>query len=355
MTTSGTVSTTVFKTRAVIDRAFGRCKLKPEQISSEYQNIARENLYLILSQLANKGIPLWCVEKIICPLYQGQAAITLPLGTVSAMNSNYRSLTRLTGTYTSSAGGTVANAFDDDFATVLTQTSALGNVQVQFTSSTQVTFVGWLPNATATLSLSFQRSTDAVTWTTIYAPGSTAYTAGTWVWYDLDGSIADSYFRVVALSGTINVREIFVGNTPAETPLGRLNQDDYTNLPNKTFEGRPLQFFMNRLRGTTDALPIMYTWPVCDLANRYGQITVWRQRYIQDVGTLAEELDIPQRWYMAIIAELAVELAGEIPEVTDALELKLMGKARTAWQEAQSEERDDSPFTITAQIGAYTR
>lgn len=355
MSTSGTVSTTTFSTRAVIDRAFGRCKLKPEQITAEYQTIARENLYLILSHLSNKGIPLWGVEKVILPLYEGQAKVELPLGTVGALNSYYRSMTRLSGTNTSSAGGTVANAFDDDFDTDLTQTAALGNVQTLFAATTLVTTIGYLPNATATLSLSFQHSSDGSTWTTVYAPGSTSYTAGTWVWYDLDGGIASLYWRVIALSGTIDVREIYWGNTPAETTLARLNQDDYTSLPNKTFEGRPSEIFLNRLRGTSDALPVLYTWPVCDLANRYGQIVVWRQRYIQDVGTLAQELDIPQRWYMAVIAELAVELAAELPEVPDDRELKLIGKARTAWQEAQSEERDDSPFTITAAIGVYTR
>ena len=355
MTTSGTVSTTTFRTRSVVDRAFGRCKLKPEQISAEYQDIARQNLYLILSALANRGVPLWCIEKVILPLYQGQAIVEAPLGTVSVMNSSYRSLSRVTGTNTSSAGGTVANAFDDDFATSLTQTSALGNVQVLFASTTLVTSIGYLPNATGTLSLSFQRSSDGSTWTTVLAPGSTSYVAGTWVWYDLDGGIASLYWRVLALSGTIDAREIFLGNTPAETTLGRINQDDYTALPNKTFEGRPLQFFFNRLRGSSDALPRLYTWPVCDLTNRYGQIVVWRQRQIQDVGTLAQDLDIPQRWVKAIVAELAAELAAELPEVPETLEIKLIGQARTAYIEAQGEERDDSPFTITAQIGAYTR
>lgn len=356
MATSGTVSTTIFRTQDVIDRAFGRCKLRPEQISGEDMDIARQNLYLLLSNLANRGIALWCVEKLILPLYQGLSIVELPLGTVGILNANYRTVTRLTGTYTSSAGGTVDYAFDDDFETVLTQTSSGGNVQIEFTGDGElVTTVGYLAGATGTLSLSFERSDDAVTWTVIRQPGSATYTAGEWTWYDLDGNQTALYFRVRALSGTISVEELFVGNNPAEIPLGRLNQDDYTALPNKTFEGQPLQFWFDRLRGTTDALPRMVTWPVCDEAHRYDQFTVWRQRYIEDVGTFSEELDIPQRWFEAIIAELAAKTALEHPSVDAAREATLLTLAQRAWGEAQNEERDDSPIMFTPAIYVYTR
>ena len=55
MPTSGTVSTTVFNTRRVIDRAFGRCKLPPQGVTPELIETARDNLFLILSSLVNLG------------------------------------------------------------------------------------------------------------------------------------------------------------------------------------------------------------------------------------------------------------------------------------------------------------
>ena len=36
---SGTGSQTTFSTRALIDRAFGRCRIKPELISAEYIDV----------------------------------------------------------------------------------------------------------------------------------------------------------------------------------------------------------------------------------------------------------------------------------------------------------------------------
>lgn len=352
MATSGTVSTTVFNTRRVIDRAFGRCKVGPQQITSERIEIAKDLLFLALAGLVNRGVLLWAIDKQIVPLYEGQAQVDLPVGTVDSLNASYRELSRLTGTYATSAGGTIANVNDDDFTTLLTQTAADGNVSADFTTATQVTTVGVLPGTTATWSLVFERSADAVTWTTVLAVGSAAYVSGTWAWYDLDGALAARYFRVRETGGgTLSLRELFLGNTPAETPLGRLNQDDYTALPNKTFGGRPLQFWMNRLADQ----PTVHLWPVTDAAHRYGQLVVWRQRYVQDVGTLAQQIEVPQRWYPYVVARLAADLAGELPEVDDAKEVKLISVAERAWSEAQNEERDASPMMLTPQINVYTR
>ncbi len=353
MATSGTVSTTTFRTVQVIDTAIRRCKLRPEQIGGEQIDIAKNALYLLLSALGNRGDLLWCVEKVIVPLYQGQAEYNLPLGTVDTRNNNLRYMSRLTGTYTSSAGGDINFAFDDDFETECAQTSIDGNISVAFSSATQVTTVGILPGADGAYDLVCERSVDnGLTWTPVYATGEIMLEDRVWLWFDIDGNLAGTNFRVRETGGgTINFRELFLGNNPQEIPLGRLNQDDYTALPNKTFAGRPLQFWLNRQR----VYPVMNTWPVCDFGNRYDQFTVWRNRYIQDVGTLNEELDIPQRWFDAICWALAEKLSDEYPEVDGVLAGKITSKAASTWFEAQQEERDNSPTMLQPNIAVYNR
>lgn len=74
MAFSQTVSQTVFNTRKVMDRAFGRCRLPPESISAEHIDIAKDQLYLLLSDLPNMDIPLWTIERQIYPLYEGVAS-----------------------------------------------------------------------------------------------------------------------------------------------------------------------------------------------------------------------------------------------------------------------------------------
>src|SRR5215471_8611059 len=110
MATSGTVSTTVFETQKLIDHSFRRTKLSPQQITPEYLETATDLLFLSLS---TRGIALWCVEKIILPMYEAVQTVPCPVGTVDVLNCNLRTSNRLTGT-NSSSEGTADLAFDGD-------------------------------------------------------------------------------------------------------------------------------------------------------------------------------------------------------------------------------------------------
>lgn len=331
MATSGTVSTTVFETRKIIDRAFGRAKMPPQAITGELVDIAKQNLYLLLSHLANLGAPLWCVEKLIIPAYQGQAKITLPVGTVDVMNANFRLLQQITGTNT-----------------LLPQTYT-----VNLGSATQITTVGIQPAVNQTLNLSFETSPDNVTWTTIINVGSVSYVAGQWYWYDLDGTIPTQYFRAretAVPAGIINFTQLFTGNTPSAIPMARMNQDDYTSLPNKTSAGKPLQYWLSQV------LPqkIMYTWPVCDSINSVGQFIVWRHRQIQDVGTSLQTIEVPQEWFDTVVWGLAFRMAQEIPEIDDARVANIEGRYKSSLMESQDQNRDNSPTFFAPAIAQYT-
>ena len=328
MAYSNTVSQTVFDTRKVMENAFRRCRVRPEMITAEYVSVANDQLYLLLSDLANMGAPLWCIEKQILPLYDGEGYITLDTKVVDILNSNLRQLQTVTGTNTTTA---------------TTRT-------IDFGGATFVTTVGVLWTAAA-VPLALERSVDGIVWTPIQTETPTAV-AGEWTWYDLESSVATPYFRVRATSGSLNFLEIYTGNTPTEIPLARLNRDDYTNLPNKSFQSnRPLQFWYDRLIPN----PVMRLWPVPNSGAITSQIVLWVQRYIMDVGTMTQQVEVPQRWYEAIVAMLASKLALEIAEVDTSLIPLLDQKANVALYTAQAEERDNSPMMMAPNIAVYTR
>lgn len=328
MAYSNTVSTTVFTTRKVIDSAFRRSKINSQLITAEYIDIANDVLYLLLSSLANQGLQLWCIEKVILPLYDGNGAVPLPTKTVDVLNSMFRTLQDLTGT--------------------VTTTSTLHTTQ--FTSTTAVSTVG-IKWTGASVPLALKRSDDGATWTTIQTESPTAV-AGEWSWFDIGTSVAATYFRLEATSGTLSYDEIYLGNMPTEIPLARLNRDDYVNLPNKTFTGnRVLQFWFDR----QIPQPIMRVWPVPNAGAVTSQIVAWTQRYIMDVGTMTEQIEVPQRWYDAIVAQLAVRLNREIPEADASVRGDLMNDAKETLYLAQMEERDNSPVRIAPDISCYTR
>ena len=328
MALSNTVSQTVFNTGRVIDNAFRRCRIPTAQITSEYIQIANDQLYLLFGELANQGVPLWTIEKQIYPLYDGIGDLTTTTGTVDILNSNLRMLQQVTG----------ANYDAPTYR------------EVDFMEATFVTTVGVFWTA-ASVPLSLQRSDDGATWTTIQTETPSA-AAGEWTWFDLNSSVAARYFRVLATSGTLSFSQIYLGNTPTEIPLARINRDDYTNLPNKSFQSsRPLQFWFDRQVNQ----PVMHLWPVPNAQATTYQIVLWRQRYIMDVGTMTQELEIPQRWYEAIVALLASRLAVETLEVDPQTIPVLTALADKALAIAQSEERDNSPMMIQPNISAYTR
>ncbi len=90
MATSGTVATTTFNTRKVIDHAFRRCKLVPQQITPEHLDTALDLLFLELSALGNRGIPLWTIDKILLPIYERTASVPTPDGTIDVFDVNLR-------------------------------------------------------------------------------------------------------------------------------------------------------------------------------------------------------------------------------------------------------------------------
>ena len=328
MAFSNTVSQTVFNTRRVIDNAIRRCKLTAQQITAEHIDVANDQLYLFLSDLANQGAPLWCIEKQIYPLYDGVGDITMLDGTVDILNSNFRWLQQVTG------------------INVDTSTAR----EVDFTTDVFVSNVGIYWTAAA-VPIALERSDDNVTWVTIQTETPTA-TAGEWTWFDLDSSVASRFFRVRATSGTLSFSQIYLANTPTEIPLARMNRDDYTNLPNKAFQSnRPLQFWFDRQVNN----PIMHMWPVPNDAATVCQIVVWRQRYIMDVGSMTQDIEVPQRWLEAIVAGLAAKMALELVEVDVNLIPILDQKAASTLYIAQMEERDNSPMMIAPNISPYTR
>lgn len=256
--------------------------------------------------------------------------MTLPNGVVDILNTNLRTVEVLNATTTNTITSTT--------------------YQTIFSAATQVTTVG-IEWSGASTSYALETSSDGSAWTTLETEANPNAVAGNVTWVDIQGSLATLYFRVRATTGTLNQTQVILANTPNEIPMARLNRDDYVNLPNKAFQGRPLQFWVDRLLNA----PVLYLWPVPSAQFVTAQAVVWVKRYIMDVGTMTQEIEIPQRWYDAIVYVLASRLAEETPTVDPQMIAILDQKAQRALLEAENEERDDSPIYLTPNIAVYTR
>lgn len=352
LNTSGTVGQTVISVQQLIDHGARRAGKLAEELTVEQVSAARDSLYYLLSSLTNYGINYWCIDRIIVGLVPDKYEYYLPVGTNDILNANYRTLTAVTTGYNSSSGVT-SNAFNgtgDGICQLSNNTGYIG-IANGTNNAVYISTVGILPAVSGSVTIEIQASEDGSTWTTVEAPGAVTWTAGTWLYYELDPSATAPYWRIKQSAGVnMGFYQVVFGTLPIAIPMARMNRDDYSNLPNRSFTSeRPLQFWFDR----TINQPNMKIWPVPNSIQ--PQMEIWVSRYIQDVGQLNGQLEIPQRWYMAIQNGLAHQMALELPNVDANRIAYLEGQWEKHFALAESEERDKSPIFFTSNISPYTR
>jgi len=357
MAYSGTVGQTTISVQNLIDDGARRAGKLAEELTVEQVVSAKRALFYLLSNLINQGIQYFAIQKVVLGLIPNDYEYQLPVGGNDVLNALYRTMTRPTGTYTSSAGGVVGNAFDGNTTTYCQQTSAAGNISIDYGAgnTNYIGSIGFMPyisgGGSQTWNYVFESSLDNITWVTLYTGTSVSVTDGQWIWQDIDPGSNVQYYRMRATgTTTLSLRELYFGTNSTEITMARLNRDDYTNLPNKNFTAnQPYQYWLNR----TIPQATITIWPTPSSA--FVQMVVWYSAQIQDVGGLDGQLAIPDRWLMAIQNMLAHQMAQILPSVEPARIQYLEGQAEKYFNMAEQEERDKSPIYLAPNIGVYTR
>lgn len=328
MATSGTVDTTVIATDIVLAHAMRRCGVAATGQTPEIIEIAQECLFFLMLSLASRGLNLWCVDKKILDVTVGKKTYTLPAGTIDVLNMAFSQATYVTGTN--------AIAVDSYQTTVSTATPV---VRVGVTFSV-------LPAAS---SVQFQFSDDGLTWTTATSAPILDVAIGR-CWFDMNIVGNHLYYRVYASGATFTASEFLLVNTISDLPVKSMNRDDYTALPTKDSPGNPaVNYFFEKLLD-----PQVTLWPVPNVSG--NQFCVWRHRQIQDVGSLTQELEIPNRWFENVIWQLALRLTFELPTGTvDPTRMAAVaGMAKEMLGEVESGETDHAPQYYAPNIRPYS-
>ena len=358
--TSGTISETVFNTEKVIASTFRRCRLNSGQITGEMLFLAKQQLYLYLSELSNAAVPLWCIDKQILPMVQGTNQIICPVGTIDVLNLNIRDLQYQIGTVVSSDGGNAASIQSRTTTGSYTQTVQNGSLTVTLAGPTNLTQFGLLPASSGNWTYTINVSPDGVNFTPIITTTYQSVTSGVWQWFDQElftSSVAGNplqnvlAYQIVASGGTtLAVNQFLAANLPNEITMALINRDDYMSLPNKSFQGRPVQFWLDKQYYQ----PVLHIWPSADAFSQFRQLILTRHRHIMDVGSLPQIIEVPQRWYNAIIDKLAAAVAIETPEVNPQLVQILVQRGNESEAKAWSRETDRSPSHFAPNLSCYT-
>ena len=203
----------------------------------------------------------------------------------------------------------------------------------------------------ATYNLNLEVSNDGINWTVWESFPEVRLADRKWQYFGVNLTQPFLYYRLANRNANtvFSLRAIQFCQSQQVIPLARLNRTDYFSLPNKQFPSqRSLQYWFNR-----QIKPEMYLWPVPN--NNFQAFSMILECQPQDVGSLTNELYMPDRAINYFQAALSHRLALQFPDA-DITRIgyleKLAIEARTQFEE---EDRDKSPIYFQPNISYYTR
>ena len=143
---------------------------------------------------------------------------------------------------------------------------------------------------------------------------------------------------------TIDILSAVIRRSDVDYSIERLSRDDYLAVPNKTTQGRPSQFFLDRL-----ITPVLKLWPVPE--NSTDVVVFDRLVRIDAADTAQNTVEVPFRFYPCLAAGLAYYIA--IKKAPDRVQL-LKAVYEEEMDRAMSMDRDRASFNIVPSL-AYSQ
>jgi hypothetical protein len=132
-------------------------------------------------------------------------------------------------------------------------------------------------------------------------------------------STDDGTSSATAVYGVDDILEaVYRNSSSVDTPLTKINRSTYQGLSNKTSEGTPSQYFVQRF---IDKVTItLYLTPGSTEAG--NTINYYYVKRIQDVGDYTNATDVPYRFVPCMASGLAYYLSQKFkPELTQNMKL----------------------------------
>lgn len=355
MAYSNTTGETKINVDQLISYAFREAGKTAEEMTPEYVQAAKQALFYNLMDLSNMGVNLWLLENQLYGAVTAQQQLVLPKTVIDVRETNWVYIINSAASeYYPVSNPDSPVAFDQNLDNVAVSTSLNNFFGLQYANAQPVFYVGFNGYAagggTQTYNFAYEVSDDNITWTTVKQLPETTLSDREWAYFNIAITPNHLYYRLrETVATTFSVRQIVFSTSQQVIPLSRLNRDDYWNLPNKQFpSARSLQFWFDR-----QIEPSMYLWPVPNNDFQMFQLVVEKQ--MQDVGSLTNEIYVPDRWIACVQAQLSHKLSLQLPGVDLQRIQYLEGQANKLFMHASEEDRDKSPIYLQPNISYYTR
>lgn len=142
-----------------------------------------------------------------------------------------------------------------------------------------------------------------------------------------------------------------LGGIVTDTMMSPISRADYLSISQKTTQGTPSQFYLERT-----ITPTVYIYqPPSDGTYSIKYYRMFRQ---QDVGTMQQVPDFPNRWWRTAVTALAVDLAAKFGTTgnpadrsIDPIRLTLLqSQANSAFQAATTEDTEAVPVRLVPDV-----
>ena len=355
MAYSGTTGNTTINVDQLISYAFRDAGKTAEEMTPEYVDAAKQALFYNLQNLSNLGVNLWLLENQLYGAVTAQQQLVLPKTVIDVREANWvYIINSAASNYLPIDNPYSPGVFDQNLDVVCTSTAGENWFGLQYQASQPVFYVGFNGYATGggttTYNFAYEVSNDGITWTTIQQFPATTLSDREWAYFNISTTPSYLYYRLrETVATTFSIRQIVFSTSQQVIPLARLNRDDYWNLPNKQFPSvRSLQYWFDR-----QIEPSMYLWPVPNNDFQMFQLVVEKQ--MEDVGTLTNQIYVPDRWINSVQKQLSHSMSLQLPGVDLQRITYLEAQAEKAFMQASQEDRDKSPIYFQPNISYYTR
>jgi hypothetical protein len=137
----------------------------------------------------------------------------------------------------------------------------------------------------------------------------------------------------------IDILSVVVRRSNTDYALDRISRDSFLSIPNKTTQGRPSQFFLDR-----QVTPNLKVWPVPE--NSTDVIYYDALTRMDDADAQTNTLDMPFRFYPCLAAGLAYYIA--MKRAPQRIQL-LKAVYEEEFERAMAEDRDRASFNVVPQ------
>ena len=141
----------------------------------------------------------------------------------------------------------------------------------------------------------------------------------------------------------IDILSLVVQRDGTDYSLSRLSRDDYLNIPNKTTQSRPNQFFLDR-----QVTPSLKIWPVPE--NSTDVIYYNALTRMDDADPFINTMDMPFRFYPCLAAGLAYYIA--VKRAPNRVQM-LKAMYEEEFERAMTEDRDRASFNVVPKYDYY--